>query len=161
MNLCEEDCEITNFDNKIYNSTINRIKCTCNTKINIQKLSTMKIDKAKLLKNFVNIKNMINISLLKCIKLLFNFHNIYENYANYMMIFLFALSIISIFFLIFKDYFHIKIIIKTILKEKFVYNKIYAKNNNIKEKLDVKKNKNKNEYMKIGKNKHNNYLIYL
>ena len=159
MNLCEEDCELTNFDNKIYNTTYNRVKCTCNTKINLPKLSKVKIDKAKLLNNFKDIKNMINISLLKCIKLLFDLNNIHKNYANYMMIFLFTLSIISIFFFIFKDYFHIKIIIKTILKEKFVNNKIYAKNNNIKEKLDVKKNKNKNEYMKIGKNKHNNLNI--
>ena len=109
----------------------------------------------------IKFNNIHHDSLLKCFKLLFDLNNIHKNYANYMMIFLFALSIISIFFLIFKDYFHIKIIIKTILKEKFVNNKIYAKNNNIKEKLDVKKNKNKNEYMKIGKNKHNNYLIYL
>ena len=159
MNLCEEDCELTNFDNKIYNTTYNRVKCTCNTKINLPKLSKVKIDKAKLLNNFKDIKNMINISLLKCFKLLFDLNNIHKNYANYMMIFLFTLSIISIFFFIFKDYFHIKIIIKTILKEKFVNNKIYAKNNNIKEKLDVKKNKNKNEYMKIGKNKHNNLNI--
>ena len=28
MNLCEEDCELTNFDNKIYNTTYNRVKCT-------------------------------------------------------------------------------------------------------------------------------------
>ena len=120
MNLCEEDCELTNFDNKIYNTTYNRVKCICNTKINLPKLSKVKIDKAKLLNNFKDIKNMINISLLKCIKLLFDLNNIHKNYANYMMIILFTLSIFSIFIFAFKDYSHIKIIIQTILKKKFV-----------------------------------------
>ena len=152
MTICEEDCELISFKN-IGNTTINRIKCTCNTKLNLPKLSSVKIDKIKLLNNFKDIKNMININVLKCIKLLFNLNNAHKNYANYMMILLFILSIVSIFIFIFKDYSYTKKIIKYLLKEKLIYNKMYSRNNIITEKEKREKNKNISEYIPSMRNK--------
>ena len=111
MNVCEEDCELVNLD-KIYNSSINRFKCTCYTKINLPLLSEVKIDKTKLINNFKNIKSIININLLKCINLMFDLDNIFKNFSNYMIMFLFLLSIASIIVFIFYDYIRIKKLLK-------------------------------------------------
>ena len=153
MTVCEEDCELTDF-NKIHNTTINMIKCTCNFKMSITQLSKAKFDPTKLLNNFKDIKNMINISLLKCIKLLFDINNIFNNYANYMLVFLFIFSIISIFIFCCKDYYYIKIIIKTILNENYIYNKM---NNNI---ITEKGKGQKNQYNNYNKFEKNNSKKY-
>ena len=152
MNVCEEDCELVNLD-KIHNSSINRVKCTCYTKINLPILSEVKIDKNKLLNNFKDIKNMININLLKCINLMFNSGNIFKNFSNYMILFLFSLSIASIIVFILYDYIRIKKIIKILRNtKKIAHDEIYKKN--IIETEKGKKKKNISEHISKGKNKY-------
>ena len=90
LSICEEDCELTQFDNDIKMAS-----CSCPTKINLPLISDIKVDKNKLFSNFKNIKNIGNFKMLKCIHLFFDKNNIFKNTSNYMLIILLILSIIA------------------------------------------------------------------
>ena len=63
MSLCEINCEYGG-----YNSEIKKSKCECQVKLNLLLISEIKINKDKLLNNFINIKNNNNIKIIKCFK---------------------------------------------------------------------------------------------
>ena len=56
MTLCEEDCELSDYD---YNTQ--KAKCSCDVKINIPLIEEIKFDKNKLLNRFKDINNIANL----------------------------------------------------------------------------------------------------
>ena len=91
MSLCEENCELTDYDNKR-----KRAKCSCNTKTALS-LENIKLENKNLLKNFKDIKTITNIEIVKCYKIVFNKNNLKNNYGFFIMIFIFILYFICIF----------------------------------------------------------------
>ena len=79
ISICEEDCDF-----KEYNSITKKVICSCFTKINLQLISEIKVDKQKFISNFKDINNIGNFKMLSCIKLFLNqYNNIFKNLANY------------------------------------------------------------------------------
>ena len=74
MSLCEENCELIDYD-----YTIKNAKCRCKIKTQITAVDEIKFDKNKLLENFIKIDNIMNLNLLKCYKTAFNRINIKKN----------------------------------------------------------------------------------
>ena len=134
--ICEEDCELENYDNKT-----KKAQCSCMIKIKLPILSEVKINKKKLLSNFVDINNIMNIKLLKCINLIFDIRNIFKNSANYLLVFLFILSVITISIFKFYNYIRFKKMIKKISNKRI--QKHLSKNKNLINDKN-KKNTNKN-----------------
>ena len=65
--VCQDDCIFSQYNYK------NQIaKCSCDVKESSTSFSDMHIDKAKLYKNFIDIKNIANINILVCYKVLFS-----------------------------------------------------------------------------------------
>ena len=89
MTLCEENCELIDYD---YN--IKKAKCSCNIKTPINVVDEIKFDKYKLFENFIRIENIMNLNLLKCYKIAFNKINIKKNIG------FFIVSIIIIIYFI-------------------------------------------------------------
>jgi hypothetical protein len=65
MSLCEENCELTSYDN-----IKERAKCSCNVKTSIS-LDNIEFDRKNLMKNFLDIKKITNIEIVKCYKIVF------------------------------------------------------------------------------------------
>ena len=149
LSICEEDCEFNN-----YNDTEKRAICSCITKTELPPISETKIDKNKLLSNFIEINNIANIKMLKCIYLLFDINNIFKNYANYLLVILLLNGILSAIVFCFYNNKKLKKDIKQIWFETLM-NKKYAKNDaNIENKISSKKLKKskKNRKGKSSKN---------
>ena len=141
MSICEEDCEFTE-----YNPKTEKVKCFCNTKINLPILSDIKINKEKLYSNFKDIRNIGNFKMLHCIKLFLNESNKFKNLSNYILLLLLILSVISILSFSFNDFKKIKDFLNNIEMKKS--NKIM--NENIKT-----SNNEKNQIKIINKNDSN------
>ena len=97
--ICQEGCSLEK-----YNSIHKISKCTCKGKefkSNINSISDIKIDKEKLIDNFIHINNIANIQLFKCYKLLFSKEGIIKNIAFYLIIPIILFHFVSIFFFIF------------------------------------------------------------
>ena len=133
MSICEEDCEFTE-----YNPKTKKVKCSCNTKINLPIISDIKINKEKLYSNFKDIRNIGNFKMLHCIKLFLNESNKFKNLSNYMLLLLLTLSVISILSFSFNDFKKIIEFLNNIemkKSNKIMYENIKTSNN--------KKNQNK------------------
>ena len=57
MTLCEENCEFID-----YNYKIEKVKCSCEIKTNINPNYDFKFNKNDFFKSFTDIKNLININ---------------------------------------------------------------------------------------------------
>ena len=78
--VCQEDCIFSQYNYK------NQIaKCSCDVKESSSSFSDMHIDKAKLYKNFIDIKNIANINILVCYKVLFSKKGIIQNYGSFIL----------------------------------------------------------------------------
>ena len=78
--VCQEDCIFSQYNYK------NQIaKCSCDVKEFSFSFSDMHIDKAKLYKNFIDIKNIANINILVCYHVLFSKKGIIQNYGSFIL----------------------------------------------------------------------------
>ena len=142
--ICQENCFFSKYD---YNTS--KAKCTCDIIESSSSFAYFKIDKSKLLKNFLDIKNIANINLLVCYKILFSKKGIINNYGNYSIMTIIIMHFIIIII------FYMKNLNKTI---KRIFNKIklyigflkFNKNSKNQEILNKMKYNDKNE--KIIKN---------
>ena len=93
--LCQDGCYFEKYDN------INkRAECSCKGKefkSSINSIADIKIDKKKLIENFIDVNNIINIQIIKCYKILFTKESLINNIAFYFIIPIILLHIISIF----------------------------------------------------------------
>ena len=122
MSLCEEDCELMDYDNNIKKAI-----CSCFTKIKLPLISEIKVDTDRMISNFKDIKNIANIEMLNCLHLLFDVNNIFNNLANYIILILFITSVIAILVFICYDNKQIKNINNKIIKDKKIINIILIK----------------------------------
>jgi len=92
--LCQENCYLSEYNN-------NKVKCSCDVKESSSMFRNIKIDKAKLYENFIDIKNIANINILICFKVLFSKNGLIKNYGTYslMIIIVIHFIIIIIFYL--------------------------------------------------------------
>ena len=74
MTLCEENCDLIN-----YNYTNEKVKSSCDIKININPNYDYKFNKNEFFKSFIDIKNIANINVLKCYKIVFKLNNLINN----------------------------------------------------------------------------------
>ena len=79
--ICQDDCEFIKYDNEK-----NKVECSCNVKESSSSIDDMKINKAKLLENFKDIKNIANLNFLFCYKKLFNKDGIINNIGCYILL---------------------------------------------------------------------------
>ena len=89
--VCQEDCEFSRYD---YNNYI--AKCSCRVKESPPSIADMKINKAKLLDNFKNIKNIANFNFLVCYKKLFTKEGIIHNIGFFLILVIILFHLISI-----------------------------------------------------------------
>ena len=159
MTLCEEKCDLIE-----YNYTIEKVKCSCETKTDISP-NYDKFNKNEFLKSFTDINNIANIDIIKCYKIVFKIKNLIINYGFYIigfvMLFYFITLIIYLFIsykILKKDLFNISIILSYIeskeIQPMIKENKISVKKNIKKrKKTKIKKKKEKNSNL-------NNISIY-
>ena len=142
--ICQEDCEFSEYDYSNYIA-----KCSCKVKESSQSIKDMNINKAKLLKNFKDIKYFANFNFLVCYKNLFNKNGIIYNIGCYIILSIIIFHIINICIFIKKHFTLIKEIIKGIALQ---INKIQPKKNNVEKikKLD-KFGNNKISFIKFKK----------
>ena len=107
MSLCEENCELTSYDN-IYK----KAKCSCNVKTSLS-LNNIELDNKNILKNFIDIKKITNIEIIKCYKIVFKINNLKNNYGFIIIFFIFILYLICITVFYCKSF---KILIYEIIK---------------------------------------------
>ena len=140
MSLCEENCELTSYDN-----IKKRAKCSCDVKTSIS-LDNIQFDRKNLMKNFLDIKKITNIEIVKCYKIIFYTNNIKYNYGLFFFFFMFILYFTCLIIFYCKS---LKKLIDEIIKiieaknKENDVNKNYIKNNKI-DKIYSRKNKNKN-----------------
>ena len=138
MSLCEENCELNNYD--YYNK---RAKCSCNVKTTLY-LNNDKFDTKNLMKNFIDIKTITNIGIVKCYKIVFNKKNIKNNYGLFFFFFMFILYFICI------NVFYCKSL-KNLIEEIIKIIEMKNKENHI-NKNNIKNNKSKIIYSYNNKN---------
>jgi len=141
MSLCEKDCDYIKYDNNT-----KKVLCECFTKSSLPILSDIKINKDKLINNFIDIKTTTNLELMKCYKRVFNLEDLKYNIGNYILISIIFLEIILAIIFKIKGYNKIKNLINKIIQNK---NKNETTNINIENK---NKKKTKNNRVKKVKN---------
>lgn len=111
-------------------------------KLEFKLLTEIKIDKNKLLNNFLEINEIANIDIVKCYKILFTREGIINNIGYYKVSFILISLIILLFIFIFKGYQKLYYLITNIIAEKSILFNNNIKSNNIKnEKTKYKKKK--------------------
>ena len=165
MTLCEEDCDLENYD-----ANIGKVRCNCLTKIKIPLISEISFDKNKLKNKFMDIKSLININIIKCYHLFKKKFSFLKNIGFILISPIFIFYLVSLFIFYYKE---LKIINKYIddivslrLKKEEKLNK---KNPPRKKNLRKKNNlisagsTNKKEKTKLSNSKHkiksNNFSI--
>ena len=78
--VCQEKCIFSE-----YNYTIHKAKCSCDIEESSQNYNKMKINRAELIINYIDIKNIANINILVCYKILFSKKGILYNYGSYFL----------------------------------------------------------------------------
>jgi len=97
MTVCQEKCIFAE-----YNYTTQKVKCLCDVAEFSSKFNKMKINRAELFINSIDIKNIANINILVCYKKLFCKKGILYNYGS------FSLDVIILFHLLFIIIFYSK-----------------------------------------------------
>ena len=144
LTLCEEGCEYEEF-----NCETSKVKCRCDTKLEVKSEENVKFELNKIIKNFYKLENYANIKIVICYKLVFNLNYLKNNYGSYIIIFISLLFIIIM-----------------VINKNIAFNSIKNKNNTkIKEKrlsslFNLNSNKNRKEKKsKANKNKINSNAI--
>ena len=130
--VCQEGCIFTEYD---FERKV--AKCKCDAKESPSSIADMKIDKAKLLENFKDIKNIVNFEFLKCYKILFTKEGILNNYGCYIIFIIFLFHILSIFIFRVNSF---QILEKKIIS--IAIKKSKEQSNAVKGIKDIKKNQN-------------------
>ena len=128
LTLCEENCQFIE-----YNYTNKKAKCSCDIKINIQNIDSIKFDIDLLKKSFIDINNILNLKIMKCYQNVFNKNNLKNNIGFIIIFCIIFLFLISFIIFIFKS-------IKTLYND---INKIIL----AKRKIKFNNNTNKNEFI--------------
>ena len=89
--VCQDNCFFSDFDDNI-----NKAKCSCDVVESSNNFENIKINKAKLLENFIDIKNIANIHLLICYEVLFSKKGLIKNYGSYSIIIILLIHFIII-----------------------------------------------------------------
>ena len=89
--VCQDNCFFSDFDDNI-----NKAKCSCDVVESSTNYENIKINKAKLLENFIDIKNIANIHLLICYEVLFSKKGLIKNYGSYSIIIILLIHFIII-----------------------------------------------------------------
>ena len=131
--LCQEDCDFT-----YYNYNTHKVNCSCKVKEPSSSFRYMKINKTKLLQNFIDIKNIANINIIFCYKNLFTKEGLINNLGNYIISSIIVFHIISIFIFYMNQLSKIKREINIIIFEI----KSNIKRNNIIENIKTTREKN-------------------
>ena len=79
--VCQENCVFAEYDNKN-----KKTKCTCDIEVSSSSFIYIKINKTKLIKDFIDIRNIANINILICYDVLFSKKGISKNYGSYSLI---------------------------------------------------------------------------
>ena len=151
MTLCEDGCNLAH-----YNYTTKKAKCSCEVKIKLPLIEEIRFDKNKLYQNFIDIKNIANIKLLKCYKEVLNGKSLKKNYGFYILVLIIIFYFICLILFYSKYYFSLIKIIKIITKSKKKLIKVETQipvetekeNNDIDNKIKVKRNGKKNKEKK-------------
>jgi len=160
LTLCENNCKFIG-----YNTEIKQALCECDIKNEINLISSINIDKDKLLSNFKDLKSLINLDIVKCYDILFTTKGLIKNIGSYILlstIFLFIISSFIFFGIGFTKLTSQIRDIMTIKEINMFSNKIELKHvmsNKSKfknKKKDNIKNKNKNKSDKKKNEKKNN-----
>ena len=152
LTLCENNCTFIR-----YNSELKQALCECKTKLKINIISDLKINKEKLLEFFFNIKNFINLGIIKCYKLLITKKGMEKNIGSYVILSTMAIYIITLFIFTFKGYKSLISLVDDIIKTKRINkekNQIKSKKIKVtdKHKLKTAKTINKSN-IKVNNNK--------
>ena len=174
MTLCEENCELIDYDKEKEKSI-----CSCDIKTSITpNISDIKFDKNDFLKSFIKINNIANLSILKCYKVVLKLKSLIKNYGFYIISLIIIIYFIILFSFIYKGFRKLMKDIKSIIMIKKTEEtketkqiKETKKESNIKKDNKIHyKNKNKNGYNKHKKIKeikldnnifHNSIFFYL
>ena len=120
MTLCEENCDLID-----YNSSIEKVKCSCDIKTNISPNYDFKFNKNDFFKSFTDIKNLININILKCYKIALKIKDLIKNYGFFIFVLIMLLFFMTLFIFYFitnknlkKDLFNMFIILTNIKSTK-------------------------------------------
>ena len=90
MSLCEDNCELINYDNNY-----NKAKCSCQVKT-VLSLDNKELDNRNIIKNFIDFKKITNIEIIKCYRTCFKINNMKNNYGFFIIFFIFILYLICI-----------------------------------------------------------------
>jgi hypothetical protein len=149
LTLCENNCKFIG-----YNTEIKQALCECDIKNEINLISSLDIDKEKLLSNFKDLKSMINLDIVKCYKILFTKKGLIKNIGSYILLSTIFLFIISSFIFIGKGFNNLKFQIRDIMMIK--ENNINANKIQLTKYIPIKsKFKNMKQNNKKMKNKKN------
>ena len=154
ISLCDENCEL-----KGINMTTLEAICECLYSDTQNKVALK--ENALVKSSFGDIEellNSINIYVLKCVKLLIKPHNIKKYYGGYIILMLFFIQIISIIVYYSKSLYHINKYVFGVINKYLNY---IAENENISNKIDLKKrsisnSKGKNAPPKAKNKEHKN-----
>ena len=94
MFICEEMCNVIYF-----NKDTEKVKCSCDVKLNLPSLEDIQFDKEEFIHNFIDTNNFSNLSVMKCYKIVMIIKELIHNYGFYIMSFiiLFYFITLSIF----------------------------------------------------------------
>ena len=155
--VCQEDCEFFEYDFKTSNA-----KCKCKVKESSNSFADMKIDKVKLLNNFINVKNIANYKFMKCYKVLFNKKGIIHNIGFYSNLAIIIFHFISMIIFYTQKFDKIKDLIKNIISGIINWKLVIKERKEIiKIKKEQEKNKKEQEGLKreLNDNKNNRNII--
>jgi len=139
MSLCEENCDIIEYIEKK-----EKVKCSCNIKLNIPSDYNIKFNKKDFLKSFINVNNIFNLKVMKCYKTVLKLNSLINNYGFFIIFSIMILYFIDLFIFVLISFTYIKKEIKEIY---------YALKNNgeqIKKMIRIKKFHNKYETKNRG-----------
>ena len=150
MTLCEENCKLI-----YYNYETEKVKCSCDVKINMPLLHDIKFDKKELYKRFIDIKDIINIKVIKCFKAVFN-GSLIQNYGFFIMLIIILLFIICLTIFSANSYDNLKMDINEIIialksKKPYIQKKLTINNTRKKRKVKSRKSVPTSNYLSINK----------
>ena len=76
MSLCEENCDLID-----YNYNYEKVKCSCDIKLNIPQNYDIKFNKNDYFKSFIDIKNIFNLNIMKCYITVLKIKYLLKNYG--------------------------------------------------------------------------------
>ena len=144
MSLCEENCDLID-----YNFINEKVKCSCDIKLNIPQNYDIKFNKNDYFKSFIDVKNIFNLNIVKCYKTVLKIKYLLNNHGFFIIGFIMVIYFIDLFGFFIVSYNKLK---KDIIKILLALNNIKININTISDiKRENKLNK-KTKKIKKGKN---------